>query len=100
MDFPVSMNEIPTLISCLSKRMAEGSMGISPMPPEGIMDRLLQNSLTREDLLLFQELLLAAKEERDTISDGDANLKQGITILNGMSDSLLARVEEALQEKP
>lgn len=100
MDFTISMNEIPTLLSCLSARMAEGAMGISPMPPEGIMDRLLQNSLTREDLLLFQELLLAAKEERDTISENDANLKQGIGILNETSDSLLARVEKALIEKP
>lgn len=95
--FDFSMEDMPILISCLSRRMAEGTMGTASMPPEGLMERLLQGAPTQEDLLLIRELLQAEKEERVTISDSDPLLMQGIGVLNGMSESLLERIERAIE---
>lgn len=90
-------SEFPVLLTLLSRRMGEGAMGLTPMPPEGIMERMLQNASTREDLTLFRDLLRADSEGRSRAAGEDPAVTQAVEALDGISAPLLKRVEQALE---
>lgn len=90
-------NEFPVLSTLLSRRMGEGAMGLASMPPEGIVERLLQNASTREDLMLFRDLLRSDSDERGSAAEEDLLTAQAAEALNGISAPLLKRIEQVLE---
>ena len=90
-------NEFPVLLTLLSRRMGEGAMGLASMPPEGIVERLLQNASTREDLMLFRDLLRSDSDERGSAAEEDLLTAQAAEALNGISAPLLKRIEQELE---